>query len=181
MVLRWPGGLDGRRTLHDMVHFTDWLPTLLAVAGTEAPPELRLDGVDVLPLLRGNGGRVCEQRFWQWNRYTPAGECNAAMRDGTWKLVRPALAALMAVSPEDFAMDVDAKFNPEKYSEIMRDPRPEHSIPAAPAPQLFDLESDPGEQHDLAAAHPERVARMERELARWFEEVEAERRTIPPE
>ena len=180
MVLRWPAGLDGRRTLHDMVHFTDWLPTLLGAAGSAPPPALQLDGIDVLSRLRGAGGRVCERRFWQWNRYTPAGECNAAMRDGPWKLVRPAIGALMAVSPEDFAMDVDAKFNPEKYPDIVRDPEPERAPGAVPAPQLFDLESDPGECHDLASQHPERVSRMERELARWFEEVEQDRRAIPP-
>ena len=37
MIVRWPAGFDGRRQLHDMVHFTDWLPTLLAVAGAEPP------------------------------------------------------------------------------------------------------------------------------------------------
>jgi hypothetical protein len=41
--------------------------------------------------------------------------------------------------------------------------------------QLFDLETDPEERHDRAADHPDRVARMERDLGRWFEEVEAER------
>ena len=179
MVLRWPAGLDGRRTLHDMVHFTDWLPTLLSVAGTAPPAALRLDGNDVLPFLRGEGGRLCEQRFWQWNRYTPAVECNAAMRDGPWKLVRPAIKALMAVSAADLAMDVDAKYQPQKYTDIVRDPLPAPAVPLAPAPQLFDLQNDPGERNDLAAEHPERVTRMERALAGWFEEVEQERRAIP--
>jgi hypothetical protein len=100
------------------------------------------------------------------------------MRDGRWKLVRPAIAALMSVTPEDFAMDVDAKFNPEKYPDIVHDPEPEREMPPIPPAQLFDIDADPGEQHDLAAAEPERVARMERELAAWFEEVEEERRGV---
>jgi hypothetical protein len=49
----------------------------------------------------------------------------------------------------------------------------------APPAQLFDLEADPQESIDLAAREPERVARMTRRLETWFEEVEAERRTIP--
>jgi hypothetical protein len=39
----------------------------------------------------------------------------------------------------------------------------------APAPlQLFDLRSDPGEQHDLSAAQPDRVAALGRLLDDWL-------------
>jgi len=178
MLLRWPAGLPSARTVESMIHFTDWLPTLLAAAGAEPPADLALDGIDVLPVLRGEGGRVPSQRFWQWNRYTPAGECNAAMRDGKWKLVRPAIGALMAVSPADFAMDVDAKYHPEKYPDILRDALPQADSAVAAPSQLFDLDADPSESCDLAAAHPDRVLRMERALGRWFASVERDRRSI---
>jgi len=178
MILRWPAGLDGRRAVHDMVHFTDWLPTLLAAAGAAPPRDVALDGVNVLPVLRGVRGKVCDRRFWQWNRYTPAGECNAAMRDGPWKLVRPAIAEAMALADADLIMDIDAKYNPDRYDDIVRLPEPERTVPAPPPAQLFNLASDPSENHDLAAVEPARVTRMESELARWFEEVEAERRTV---
>ena len=181
MLLRWPAGLDGARRIDDMVHFTDWMPTLLALAGVEAPRDRSLDGVDVLPLLRGERARLPEQRFWQWNRYAPRVECNAAMRDGRWKLVRPAIDALMAVSLDDFAMDVDAKYHPAQYPDILRDPPPRAAAAAAAPSQLFDLDADPEERHDRAAAHPERVLRMEAALGRWFEDVEADRRSSAPD
>ncbi|MDX2170583.1 MAG: sulfatase-like hydrolase/transferase [Deltaproteobacteria bacterium] len=180
MLLRWPAGLSGRRRIADLVHFTDWLPTLLAAAGATPPPELRLDGVDVLPVLQGERGRVAQQRFWQWDRYAPAGDCNAAMRDGPWKLVRPAIDALMAVSPRDFAMDVDAKYQPQNYPDILREPLPVAADAPAAASQLFDLASDPEERHDRAAEQPDRVLRMEAALGRWFEAVELDRLSIPP-
>ncbi len=177
-VLRWPAGLDGRRVVDAMVHFTDWLPTLLAAAGVAPAYELALDGVNVLPVLQGERAQVCDRRFWQWNRYTPVGTCNAAMRDGRWKLVRPGIAAAMALADADLAMDIDAKYRPDAYTDVVALPDPERTIsPPTPA-QLFDLARDPLEQHDLAAAEPERAAGMERELARWFEEVERERRAI---
>jgi arylsulfatase A-like enzyme len=178
MVIRWPAGLAGRRHIHDMVHFTDWLPTLMAVAGTETPRDLKLDGVDVMPALQGERGKVCPRRFWQWNRYTPVGECNAAMRDGRWKLVRPALNELMLVANDDTAMDVDSKYNPQNYTGIVSSPMPERERPQPPPPQLFDLINDPFERVDLASANPERVSRMTNELESWFEEVELERRAV---
>jgi len=176
MVLRWPAGLGGG-TCDDLVHFTDWLPTLLALAGGVPPVDRVLDGIDVLPQLQGERGRVPEERFWQWNRYTPYGECNAAMRDGSWKLVRPAIDQLMQVTKRDWDMDIDSKFNPDKYSDIVREPLPTWDPPPASVPaQLFDVASDPHESTDLAAREPERVRRMEARLARWFEEVERDRR-----
>jgi arylsulfatase A len=179
MVLRWPAGLDGRRQIHNMVHFTDWLPTLLAVAGAQPPRDVKLDGVNVLPMLQGQHGTVDTTRFWQWNRYTPVSECNAAMRDGRWKLVRPLIKEAMALADDDLAMDIDAKYNPDKYTDIVRTPEPQRALSSPPAAQLFDLINDPFERNDLAAAQPERVGRMQRELAAWFEEVEQERRDIP--
>ena len=177
-IVRWPAAIEGSRQVHDLVHFTDWLPTLLHAAGAPVPADPPLDGIDVMPLLRGERGKLPPQRFWQWNRYEPVGDCNAAMRDGDWKLVRPAIAEAMHVSRTDFAMDVDAKYHPEKYTDIVREPLPVRVIGAGPPSQLFDLRADPLEQHDLAAAQPERVARMERELAAWFAEVDGERRAI---
>ena len=35
-------------------------------------------------------------------------------------------------------------------------------------PQLFDLLADPREKHNLAAAHPDVVARLAREIANWY-------------
>ncbi len=178
MVLRWPDGLDGGRHIHDMVHFVDWLPTLLAVAGLEPPGELALDGQNILPVLRGGSGNVVTRRFWQWNRYTPLVMCNAAMRDGPWKLVRPAIREAMTVSPEDLAMDRALKYEPGRFNDIRRGPEPERAVPPPPPPQLFNIDEDPLEQNDLAESEPARAAKMLRELESWFEAVEAERKRI---
>ncbi len=176
MVIKWPARLEGRRQVHDMVHFTDWLPTLLALAGAEPPRDLKLDGINVTPTLQGERGKVPTQRFWQWNRYTPDGECNAAMRDGRWKLVRPAIRELMQVTNEDLAMDIQSKYNPENFHDIARTPMPERVKPAPPPAQLFDIVNDPFERNDLAAKQPDRVSRMTNALASWFEG----RRARPP-
>jgi arylsulfatase A len=181
-VLRWPNGLAARGSVDDLVHFTDWLPTLLAAAGVSVAAEvgraggLPLDGVDVLPLLRDEGGSVPTTRFWQWNRYEPVAMCNAAMRDGAWKLVHPALPEAMEVLPADLAQDVALKYRSPEGVAITTTSLPPRSMPVPPAPQLFDLSVDPFEADDVAAAHPGRVAAMAGALGSWFEEVELDRR-----
>ncbi len=178
MIAHWPAAFAGGRELHDLVHFTDWLPTLLAAAGVDAPRDVKLDGIDVLPLLRGERGSVPPQRFWQWNRYTPVAECNAAMRDGRWKLVLPAIDELLHPTAADLQIDILSKMQPDQHTALTRDPEPDRVAVPPPARQLFDIDADPSEEHDLAAADPERVRRMGAQLAAWFEDVEADRRSI---
>jgi arylsulfatase A len=180
MLIRWPAGLEHRsaREIHDMVHFCDWFPTLLAMAGIPIPTHLNLDGINVLPVLRGEKGRVETRRFWQWNRYTPVVTCNAAMRDGDWKLLRPVINEAMQV-PDLYWLGV-SMYEPEHFIEhgIIRKPDPPRSVPPPPPPELYNIAEDPLEQLNLAEQYPERVSAMLRALETWFEDVEAERRTI---
>jgi len=178
-VLRWPGTLPAGGVIHDMVHFVDWLPTLLSAAGVARPTDtLPVDGVDVWPTLLGEGGQTCTRRFWQWNRYTPLATCNAAMRDGDWKLVRPEIPEAMAVS--DIQWLETSMYQPEHFIErgIIAGPDPPRDVPPPPPAQLYNIADDPREQHDLAEADPDRAHRMRCELETWFEQVEADRATI---
>jgi arylsulfatase A-like enzyme len=191
-IVRWPAGLDGAREVHEMVHFTDWLPTLLALCSigdahrsprgarghSGAPPRLALDGRDVSAGIRGESASSSPPRFWQWNRYRPVAECNAAMRDGRWKLVRPAIDELLQPTPDDLRIDIQSKFNPGAFTELtpglLPDPPPFTPLPS----RLYDLDADPGEEHDLAAVEPARVRRMESALSSWFQDVDEDRRSI---
>ena len=178
-IIRWPAGLPAGRQVDDVVHFCDWFPTLLSAAGLDLPADgPPIDGVDVLPVLRGQTGRVCTRRFWQWNRYTPLITCNAAMRDGDWKLVRPAIAEAMDVP--DIRWLWVSMYGPEHFlhNGVIRAPDPPRRVPPPPPGELFNLAEDPLEQHNLADKHPDRAVRMLRELETWFEQVEADRREI---
>lgn len=177
-VVRWPDGLDGGRTVHEMVHFTDWAPTILGLTNADpAADALPFDGVDALPVFRGERHRVDSVRFWQFNRYEPVPGCNAAMRDGDWKLVFPKIAEAMDHDAADLAMDVELRYEPERNAEILPGPFPDRTLPPEPpTPELYNLRSDPLERHDLAADHSERIATMSAALGRWFEDVETDRK-----
>ncbi len=171
LIIRWADGLDGGRRIGDMAHFTDWFPTLLNLAGVDVPADRALDGVDVTAALRGERGGVYPQRCWQWNRYTPVGTCNAAIRDGDWKLLRPTIKEAMEVSPVDTALDHAIKYYPEHFDGIYDEPYPARAVPDPPPPLLFNIADDPFEQNDLAAQQPQKVAAMEAALERWFVDV----------
>jgi arylsulfatase A len=175
-IIRWPAGLKGGGTNDGFIHFTDWLPTLLAAAGVDVPEGLELDGHNVMPLLRGEADAGCDKRFWQWNRYTPLVTCNAAMRDGIWKLVRPDIKEAMWADPEEMSRDREVEHNPELFTDIVRIPEPDRVVPPPGPAQLFNLQEDPRETTDLADRYPDIAARMQLELEEWFASVEADRK-----
>ena len=181
LILRWPAGLDGCREFHDMVHFCDWFPTLLAAAGLDLPAELNIDGANVLPVLRGERGEVPTKRFWQWNRYQPVVTSNAAMRDGDWKLVRPAIKETFWSDPREKELDSLMRNEPWREFEHTPGPFPERDLPEPHEIELYNVAEDPGEEHNLAGRHPDLARRMLCELETWFEEVEQERATIDDE
>lgn len=177
-IIRWPGGLKGSGECGALWHFTDWFPTLLAAAGIALPNDIRLDGVDMLPVLQGERADIPTTRFWQWNRYTPLAECNAAMREGSWKLVRPHIDEAMQVLKEDIERERLSKSTAEGSFDMIQEQLPVIQIENPSKPQLFHIDEDPYEQHDLADQHPERVAQMIKKLEDWYASVEEDRSSI---
>ncbi len=58
------------------------------------------------------------------------------------------------------------------YEQYNLDAHPGLSTGDAPAAgQLFDLQNDPGEQHDVAAQHPDIVERLQAQHAAMLREV----------
>ena len=189
MVLRWTGCVRAGRLADDLAHFTDWMPTLLSLAGVSKPSGPTLDGQDLAPLLTGSPVQVEPRRFWQWNFYWPDIGTNAAVRDGNWKLVRPMIRGTrffrdeLCVSDEDRARtaafveaDMKHKENPTAVTATLPVPRLKPQQPENP--ELYNLADDPEEQIDLAEKYPDRVRRMLGQLEEWFAGVEAERETL---
>jgi arylsulfatase A-like enzyme len=87
LLVRWPGRIPAGRVVDTPVINTDWLPTLLALAGLPIPAGL--DGTDFSPLLRsGRDDGPTRPFFWHFPHYNNQGGRPAgAVREGTWKLV----------------------------------------------------------------------------------------------
>jgi arylsulfatase A len=177
-VVRWPAGLEAGRYNHAVTHFADWFPTLLGLAGIPVPGGLALDGADILGTLCGEPAPALP-RFWQFSRLRPLPRLNAAMRDGDWKLVYPGRQFAGLRYREDGRVTGEIQRNPEAFPDPLPEPVGLHVghmaaswLERAKNPQLFNLASDPMEQHDLSATHPTRTARMAAALADWFTEVD---------
>jgi arylsulfatase A-like enzyme len=86
LLLRWPGKVKAAATVDAAVVSTDWVPTLLAVAGL--PPPEQLDGVSLAGLLTRGEALPARPLFWHLPHYTNQGGRPAgALRAGDWKLV----------------------------------------------------------------------------------------------
>jgi arylsulfatase A len=178
MLASLPGALPAGEARDAFVHFTDWLPTLAGIAG--ARPDLSglpLDGRDVWPMITGEQKSTDDRTMcWQWTRYRPVPESNAAIRSGRWKLVRPALGDTIGLAAADERRDTMIKYEPERFTALVTDDAPAYpDFTGQARSHLYDLLTDPGETVDLADRQPERTARLEAELSAWYEDVEAER------
>ena len=177
-IVRWPDGLPAGRQNDLMMHGCDWLPTLTALCETGSDGTLPLDGFDASDVLRGDSGQAPDQRFWQWNRYDPMIETNAAFRDGDWKLVRPAIKEASWTDPEEQKLDSAFRDAPwGDYEPIISEPN-RIPIPGPPPAELYNIAEDVLEQNNLAGVEADRVSRMMVELENWFEDVETDRRSI---
>ncbi|MEE8451363.1 MAG: sulfatase [Thermoguttaceae bacterium] len=124
-VMRWPGKIPAGKVCGELASSLDLMPTLAKLAGTSAPTDRVIDGLDIWPLMSGQpGAKSPREAFFYY--YTNQLQ---AVRSGKWKLHLPR-------KPRGRANQNDQW------------------------PQLYDLESDIGEQNNVAAAHPEVVERL---------------------
>lgn len=80
-LVRYPGVIPAAQTSNQVAMTMDWTASLLRLAG--ADPELPLDGIDVLPMLRGASSRLDRRLYWRF-----VGQRQSAVRDGPLKYLR---------------------------------------------------------------------------------------------
>jgi arylsulfatase A-like enzyme len=82
-LISWPGRIPAGRVSEQVTANIDWLPTLLAAAGTAPDPAYPADGMNLLPHLAQGAAVVERKLFWRykalWQR---------AARIGDWKYLK---------------------------------------------------------------------------------------------
>ena len=148
---QWPSRWNNPKREPPIAAHIDVAPTLLAAAG--APPEgPAFDGANLLPLLDGAADLPERKLFFQCHRgLTPMLYRNAAVVTQRYKL---------AMNPETFGEEA-------------------WTFDTPPPPALYDLAKDPGEQRDVADAHPAIVADLQSAYEAWFADARAGRGFTP--
>jgi arylsulfatase A-like enzyme len=135
VIVSWPGRIDAGMRSDALVSATDLVPTVLDYVGLPIPSAL--PGSSLRPLLEGTTSSlrdmlIVRQEGYRSDMLIDAGEAESNVPVNTTAYV---------------ARDDEWSY---------------FSIQAEDVERLYHISSDPGEQHDLAAQHPEHVARFER-------------------
>ncbi len=87
VYIRAPGITQPGRTCDTPVIGIDFLPTLLELVGVNTTPKQTIDGVSVVPLLKG-GRLPSRPLFWHYPHYgNQGGEPSSIIRQDDWKLI----------------------------------------------------------------------------------------------
>ncbi len=79
-IVRFPSVVAAGRVTDQVAITMDWTATILAATGTPADPQHKLDGVDMLPVIRNTAARPQFARMLFWRH-----QVQNAARHGDWK------------------------------------------------------------------------------------------------
>lgn len=82
--VRWPGKIKPGTSTSQMAITMDWSATILAAAGASIPGSATLDGIDLLPICKGERDQVERTFFWR----TFQRKDQQAIRQGRWKYLK---------------------------------------------------------------------------------------------
>lgn len=72
-IARWPGRISVGQVSNEIVHITDWFPTLAAMAGIAVPDDRVIDGKNQSAFLYGDQNASSREGFIYWNGPTMYG------------------------------------------------------------------------------------------------------------
>ncbi|MDP6518283.1 MAG: sulfatase, partial [Planctomycetota bacterium] len=162
LVMAWPGHLPAGRRVTPLVESVDLVPTLCEVMGLAGPVDEEsgerglVDGVSLLPLVRGEAQAAKEFSFAENGRYI-------SIQDATRKLI----VTRAAVTAEGFEAARTGAAEPARFFDLVNDPAEQHNLFPAQAEKAQELRlaieewsaSLPIALHDFVESHRDREAR----------------------
>ena len=114
-IVRWPGVVPAKRVAQQMAITMDWTATILAAGQTDATARNSLDGIDLLPMLKGRSLELDRTFFWRIRNQD-------ALREGKWKLFRNGeVRRLFDLSVDQHEQADFSKKHPEVLQRLMKE------------------------------------------------------------
>ena len=82
--IRWPEKIAANSSTQQVVITMDWTATILAIAKTKPDPNFPLDGIDLMPVCKGEKNFTTRTLYWRMFQRNP----QKAIRDGNWKYLK---------------------------------------------------------------------------------------------
>ena len=82
--IRWPEKIAANSSTQQVVITMDWTATILAIAKTKPDPHFPLDGIDLMPVCKGEKNLTTRTLYWRMFQRNP----QKAIRDGNWKYLK---------------------------------------------------------------------------------------------
>lgn len=138
-IFKWPSVVPEGTICNKLSCNIDILPTLAAITGGTLPAH-KIDGVNILPLLKGDADANPRDHLLFYFRKNSL----EAVRQGNWKLVLP------------------HSYN--SYEGILpgKDGWPSRIRKDSTGLALYNLRRDPGERYDVKEMHPEVVSALQK-------------------
>ena len=143
LIVRWPGRAKKGSLCKTPVIGIDFYPTILEMAGVPEPQGHILDGVSIVPVLKGGKSLERQAIFWHFPAYLQA---NYGWK-GTWRTTPAG-----AVRSRDW-----------KLIEFFEDGKLE----------LYNLKNDIAEQENLAPKMPDKTRQLHQLLRNWRTSINA--------
>jgi arylsulfatase A-like enzyme len=86
-LLRWPGRIPAGTVSTQVGVTMDLTASILAATATPVPPDARLEGINLFPVLERKAPQVERTLFWRTGGPSPVNMNQKAVRSGDWKLM----------------------------------------------------------------------------------------------
>ena len=160
LVIRFPGGMNGGRSIDMMTRSTDLLPTLMGFLHIET--DIDCDGINLYDIIQGSEEPVDLDSYAETRYLRHPAVHQIALISGRWKLISKynlPPTENIAETYENYLTDRIRNIDEDVFQSFLDD------IRANPkARLLFDLEQDPAERKDLYFTEPSIAEHMEKKL-----------------
>ena len=88
LIIFWPDFINGGKVIDTPVSSIDFFPTLCSAAGIKNSTDKVVDGLNLLPLIKGENNIKRQSLFWHFPHYRGKINPYSIIRNGDWKLIK---------------------------------------------------------------------------------------------